>query len=292
MLTEATWQSADLRELIRDQLLRGTVDERRLRAWGPVVRLAPQMTLHVAMMLHELGTNSIKYGALSSPAGSIAVTWSYNNGMLNLEWVERGGPPVTAPSPRGFGTTLIEQSAKSEGGSAQMVSEAQGVTWKIALPLPASATTTSSVAPEPKRAVEPRGAISAAKRALLAGKCLLVVEDEPLIGLDLVSTLDKAGAEVAPPVGTEKEALELIERRHFDAVLLDANLHGRGVDAIAALLTRRGIPFVFVTGYGQEGLPDAFRHVIALPKPFSEQQLLETILKLEPGAANVLRLKR
>jgi hypothetical protein len=75
-------------------------------------------------------------------------------------------------------------------------------------------------------------------------------------------------------------------------VLLDGNLRGRGVDAIAALLTRRSIPFIFVTGYGQDGLPEAFRHVICLPKPFSGNQLLEAIAKLEPGTANVLRLKR
>ena len=294
MLTEATWQSADLRELIRDQLLRGSVDDKRLTAQGPVVRLNPQTTLHVAMMLHELGTNSIKYGSLSSPAGWVAVTWSCNNGTLNLEWVERGGPPVTAPSPRGFGTTLIEQSANSEGGSAQMVSEALGITWKIALPLQPSAEATSATEPEPRHnVVEPRDAIDVAKRTrLLAGKRLLVVEDEPLIGLDLVNTLEKAGANVPPPVGTEKDALARIEREKFDAVLLDGNLRGRGVDAIAALLTRRNIPFIFVTGYGQEGLPEAFRHVICLSKPFSGNQLLEAIAKLELGTANVLRLKR
>ena len=143
MLTEETWQSADLRELIYDQVLRGTIDESRLSARGPVVRLSPHMTLHLAMMLHELGTNSIKYGALSGAAGSIAVTWTCNNGTLNLQWVERGGPPVKALSGRGFGTTLIDQSAKSEGGSAEMVAEARGVTWKISLPLPASETTKS-----------------------------------------------------------------------------------------------------------------------------------------------------
>ena len=294
MLTEATWQSADLRELIRDQLLRGSVDDKRLTAQGPVVRLNPQTTLHVAMMLHELGTNSIKYGSLSSPAGWVAVTWSCNNGTLNLEWVERGGPPVTAPTPRGFGTALIEQSANSEGGSAQMVSEALGITWKIALPLQPSAEATSATEPEPRHnVVEPRDAIDAAKRTrLLAGKRLLVVEDEPLIGLDLVNTLEKAGANVPPPVGTEKDALARIEREKFDAVLLDGNLRGRGVDAIASLLTRRNIPFIFVTGYGQEGLPEAFRHVICLSKPFSGNQLLEAIAELELGTANVLRLKR
>src|SRR5262249_26449507 len=71
MLTEQTWRNADLKELIIDQVLRETIDESRLSAHGPIVRLTPNMTLHLAMMLHELGTNSIKYGALSYAAGSI-----------------------------------------------------------------------------------------------------------------------------------------------------------------------------------------------------------------------------
>ena len=69
LLTDSTWRGADLRELIRDQLLHGPVDEARLTAWGPAVHLQPQMALHLAVMLHELGTNSMKYGALSRPKG-------------------------------------------------------------------------------------------------------------------------------------------------------------------------------------------------------------------------------
>jgi PAS domain S-box-containing protein len=294
MLTAETWQSADLRELIYDQVLRGAIDERRLSARGPIVRLSPNATLHLAMMLHELGTNSIKYGAFSGSAGSIAVIWTCNNNTLNLRWVERGGPPVKALSARGFGTTLIEQSAKSEGGTADMVVEAKGVTWKISLPLPVSQTTSSS-----SKAVGPRSSssidesqIATGTILLLPDKAILVVEDEPLIGLDIVSTLEKAGARVSGPVGTEKEAIELIERGRFDAALLDANLHGRGVDVIATMLSRRDIPFLFVTGYGKEGLPEAFKQAVALAKPFSEHQLIEAVVKLNLPSTNVIRLKR
>ena len=73
LLTDSTWQGADLRELIRDQLLRGSMDEGRLTAWGPAVRLEPQMAVHLAVMLHELGTNSVKYGALSAAKGWVTV---------------------------------------------------------------------------------------------------------------------------------------------------------------------------------------------------------------------------
>ena len=128
LLTDSTWRGADLRELIRDQLLHGPVDEARLTAWGPTVHLQPQMAMHLAVMLHELGTNSMKYGALSLPKGWIAINWTVIADMLNVQWVERGGPIVSAPSRRGFGTTLIEQSAKSEGGKAEQLIEPDGLT--------------------------------------------------------------------------------------------------------------------------------------------------------------------
>jgi two-component sensor histidine kinase len=87
-------------------------------------------------MLHELGTNSVKYGAPSAAKGRVTVNWSVIGDVLNLQWVERGGPTVSAPTKRRFGTALIEQSAKSEGGNAQRLFEPEGITWKISLTLP------------------------------------------------------------------------------------------------------------------------------------------------------------
>ena len=135
LLTCSVWKGADLRELVRNQLLIGAVNETKLTAWGPAVRLLPQMAVHTALMLHELGTNSAKYGALSMPEGAITLGWTVRDSELRLKWVERGGPPVVAPSAHGFGLTLIEQSATSQGGSAHVLWQAEGVTWDIALPL-------------------------------------------------------------------------------------------------------------------------------------------------------------
>lgn len=291
LLTDATWQGADLRTLIRDQLLHGPVDETKMTAWGPAVFLMPQMTLHLALMLHELGTNSSKHGALSSTGGWVTVNWSVKDDTLHLKWEERGGPMVRAPITRGFGTRLIEQSAKSEGGRAEMLCDAKGVTWEITLPLPASSAKVST-RPE----AEMIGPASAASdlagepRPVLAGKRVLVVEDEPLIALALVSSLEAAGAEVGRPVGTEKEALAAIERGGLDVALLDANLHGKPVGEIAAALTRRNIPFIFVTGYGRESLPESFRQASVLPKPFSDKQLIDAIVALS-STRDVVRLK-
>lgn len=290
LLTSTTWRGADLRELIRDQLLQGPVDETRLTAWGPTLRLGAETTLHMALMLHELGTNSTKYGALSVPNGRVAINWSVKDEILHLQWVERGGPPVSAPVARGFGTTLIEQSAKSEGGRARMLCEAEGVTWQIELPLPATATKSAiQAAPAAIGTLLPEA--SPPPLPILAGLRFLVIEDEPLIALSLQDTLETAGAQVAEPVGTEKEALQALEVGDFDAALLDANLHGRPVGEIAAALTRSQIPFLFVTGYGKEGVPGSFKHIGVVTKPFTERQLLDAVSGLILKGSGVARLK-
>jgi CheY-like chemotaxis protein len=295
LLTESTWQGADLRELIRDQLLQGPVDETKLTAWGPAVHLGSQTTLHVALMLHELGTNSAKYGALSATGGWVTVSWVVKHHTLHLQWEERGWPVVAAPVKRGFGMTLIEQSAKSEGGHAQMLVEARGVTWQIELPLRPSRAGAPSAVPEAELlSATPGTDESEAARAkpALAGRRLLVIEDEPLIALAIVSILESAGAEVARPAGTEKDALTLIAEGRFDGALLDANLHGRPVGELAAQLTRRGIPFVFVTGYSRQALPESFRQTPILTKPFSDRELLDAAASLVPRSDRVVSLKK
>jgi len=293
LLSSSNWQAADLRDVIRDQLLLGPTDETRVTAWGPSVALPPQIATQVAMILHELGTNSLKYGALSKADGVVSIGWSVEGNAVRLHWSERGGPPAQAPVKRGFGAALIEQSAKSAGGSAHMSMEADGVRWQIALPLPRHRTATMTSPPadvaEAALAREAAGRIDI--DTPLAGHCFLVVEDEPLVALDVVASLEQAGADIAGSVGSAAEALALIGSKRLDAALLDANLAGRPVDDIAAALTRRNVPFAFVTGYGRESLPQAFADAPVLSKPFSQQQLLDAATALVRRADNVRRLR-
>jgi len=294
LLTATTWKGAELRALIRDQLLHRAVDETRITASGPLVHLEPQMTLHVALMLHELGTNAVKYGALSVLAGRVTIGWTVEDQTLKLRWEERGGPPSKAPATRGFGTTLIEQSAKSEGESARMLATAYGVVWEITLQLPRPLAANETGSPSAPELVRQTGRhllqIIDPLQGKLAGKRFLVVEDEPLVALDLSASLQEAGAEVVASTGSASKAVEIIEGQQLDAALLDGNLSGRPVDDVAAALTRRSIPFAFVTGYGRESLPQAFRTATLLAKPFSKSQLLEVAVELF-DRARVVRLR-
>jgi CheY-like chemotaxis protein len=292
-LSSTTWKGANLLELIQDQLCVGAIDETRLAAGGPHVLLAPQAALHLALILHELTTNANKYGALSAPQGRIALTWTIRDEMLCLSWVESGGPAVSAPAKRGFGTRLIEQSVKAEDGAAHASYRADGMSWDISLSLP---RVTAAPTQDPMRfsAGGWRGTAAARTEAGavgLAGRRFLIVEDEALVVLDLVNILEDADAEIAGVASTAEQALEMIGRLTFDAALLDGNLHGRPVDEIAAALTRRKAPFAFVTGYGNESLPRAFRHVGMIAKPFTPHKLREAAQQLLAPAADVVNLR-
>jgi two-component sensor histidine kinase len=112
VLTREKWEGADLRAIV-DQALAPFRDaaHERFHVRGPGVRLSPRMALDLAMALHELGTNALKYGALSDASGAVDLTWRVDSHVtpphLKLRWKERDGPPVAPPIRHGFGTRLI-----------------------------------------------------------------------------------------------------------------------------------------------------------------------------------------
>ena len=293
MLSNTSWRGADLAELARDQLRLGPAEDNRLSISGPEVDLAPQLALHLALILHELGTNARKYGALLSPTGRILLSWTIDDGRLQLVWEEHGGPPVRAPSSRGFGTTLIEESAKSEGGAATASYRADGIVWEIALKLPA-ATAAEPAGLERAAAEASRSAATAARQPdkTLAGRRFLVVEDEPMVAMFVTACLEDGGAEDIATAPTVDQALQMIGDNVYDLIILDGNLHGRPVNSVAAAAARRQVPFLFISGYGREGLPAAFGNADVVAKPFTQAQLVEAVDRLLPHTAAVIQLRR
>ena len=102
---------------------------------------------------------------------------------------------------------------------------------------------------------------------------VLVVEDEYLIRMLLEDMLADLGYAVAAAVGTVTEASALAANGDFSAAILDVNLDGQEIFPVADILKERGLPFVFVTGYGERSLPEPYRDRPALQKPFQAEQL-------------------
>jgi two-component sensor histidine kinase/CheY-like chemotaxis protein len=280
-LSANDWKGTKLRDIVNDQIRLGPVDEAQISVSGPDVQLDAAAVPKMAMILHELGTNSLKYGALSRGTGVVAIAWTVEDRVLKVQWSELGGPEVRAPIGSGFGTRLIEASARGAGGNAQMAVLPGGVQWTFTFKLPAPQQDAKegggSEEPTPLAAPSARGLHESDR---LRGKRILVVEDEPLLALDIAFQLEGAGVTIIGPASDATEALALIGQFRFDAAMLDANLAGEPVDAIADTLALQGTPFIFVSGYGKDALPASFPDIELLPKPFSSKQLLDTAGRL------------
>lgn len=295
-LSANDWQGTQLSDVVSDQMNFGPTDETRVFASGPAVLLDSNVVPTVAMMMHELGTNSLKYGALSEPDGTVRVRWTVSGDTLRLRWSEHGGPIVKAPVRRGFGTALIERSAGGVGGKAEMILKADGIRWEIALPLPKVEPRVAQKPALPEDDYQSAGlhiatAGNEPHSQPLDGKRLLIIEDEPLVAMDMAAQLTNAGADIVGPAGNIAAALQLIADEDFDAALLDANLGGQPVDDIAAALTRKNVPFAFVSGYGRESLPKSFATAELMSKPFEPKRLLSVAVGLLDRQAEVLRPK-
>jgi two-component system CheB/CheR fusion protein len=111
LLVESEWRGADLRELVEGQLTPYVSEGKRLRIEGEPVTLPAEIATPLGLVLHELATNAMKYGALSNDKGRVDVSWNAtrnNEQRLKFTWREENGPPVKKPSSHGFGAQLIQ----------------------------------------------------------------------------------------------------------------------------------------------------------------------------------------
>jgi len=137
LLTRSHWEGADLDAILQHETeAHGSA---RVSVNGPHVALAPAAALSFGMIFHELATNAAKYGALSAPDGRVLVDWSVadqTHPRLQLVWREIGGPPVTAPERKGFGSRLIERNVRHDlAGDVELDYAADGFTATFSIPL-------------------------------------------------------------------------------------------------------------------------------------------------------------
>src|SRR5262249_53942564 len=142
LLTRRGWESAALIDVLASELAPYREDEpARIAITGVPVLLAPRAALTLGMIVHELATNAVKYGALSVGGGTVEVTWTLERRgpeppMLRLQWLERGGPPVRSPRRRGFGSRLILRGVATDlDGQAWLDFEPLGLRARMEFPI-------------------------------------------------------------------------------------------------------------------------------------------------------------
>jgi PAS domain S-box-containing protein len=141
VLTRENWEGAGLIEIVLQALAPYRHErENRLHVQGPDIRLSPRVAMAIAMALQELATNAVKYGALSNAVGEVRIAWDLKEvegiSRLYLAWAESGGPAVSPPKRRGFGTRLIERSlAQDLNGLVRLDFSESGLVCTVDAPL-------------------------------------------------------------------------------------------------------------------------------------------------------------
>lgn len=280
MLSATTWESASLTRLIADHVAIGALSEDRLHLDGPDIDLPPELALRFSLVFHELATNAHKYGAFSNAIGTVRLLWTIEQNVLAMEWSEHGGPPVSPPERRGFGSTLIEHSMAADG--ARIVSDfaPEGVRWSMVLPLVAGAGV-AKTEPEPAAAAPPVSVPEPEPTpSPMPPMRILVVEDEPLVAMELMMEIEEGGCVAIGPATSCDQALAMIRDTAPDIALLDGNLNGEKIDRVADALAARETPFAFVSGYDREHLPQGHTDRPMLNKPFVVSDVRAMLLRL------------
>ena len=264
-MTQSGWAAAPLKKLLEAEAEAWITKSREgLVFAGPNVLLDSRAYQTMALVFHELMTNAAKYGALSTPHGSLSVTWSIGtDDDLVIVWSESGGPAVKPPSRRGFGTVVVEQTIPFElRGEARVEYRFEGVYARFTVPATfISIGTDEGDKPKSNEHV---------RMISLKGKRLLLVEDSMMIALDAQSTLQDMGI-VVEVAGTVTDALRAVDLNRFDAAILDINLSGETSFGVADRCVTRSLPFVFATGYGESVIiPERFKDITVVSKPYDE----------------------
>jgi PAS domain S-box-containing protein len=278
LLTAARWRGAAIDHLAAAEL--GVLAPGQTSWEGPELFLTPRAANGLALGLHELAVNAVKFGALSVDTGRVLVRWSrLPDGGFELTWTESGGPTVSPPTRRGFGSTLLEDVTSRElNGQTRLDFRPAGVVAELRAG-PAAVAPRPETVPEAPSARVTEIITTASGPADLKGARVLIVEDAVLLAMELENGLSDAGAKVIGPAYELEEAMGLLDQP-IDAAVLDANLNGHSVRPVAEALARRKVPFVFATGYGEAGgAPGGFDAPV-IRKPYDVTQVAAAVAEL------------
>jgi len=283
-VTRTDWSPSSLYQLIRTETeAYANESYDRVQIQGPDAMIAPTAFTTLALVIHELMTNSCKYGALCDSSGKVSVTISHDgNGSLDIDWHETGGPAVRVPTHRGFGSTIIERTIPHElGGRANVTYAPAGLHAAFHIPERHIASFDSPTPSPPSSYSE-----EADKRTSeldLFGGTALIVEDNVIIAMEAEDILREYGFSDCQIVGSVQAARSIIEENNVSFAMLDINLGKETSEEVAELLTEKATPFILASGYGDRSLTAGrFSSAPVITKPYSLRDVRGAISRL-PG---------
>jgi light-regulated signal transduction histidine kinase (bacteriophytochrome) len=266
-----------LGDLLDAELLPYRAGRSTITIAGPAATLDARAHAVAALVIHELCTNAAKYGALSRDGGALDVTWQeVEDGDCILHWRENGGPTIGPTGRKGFGTALIERSIPYDlGGTSSLDYRPEGLYAEFRLPGRFLTWESEPTRSEKGQAMDIQSAVEPVS---IAGLPVLLVEDQVLIAMDAEMMLADAGIDVIVTASSSTDALNRLKTFTPSIAILDINLGRNSSVPVAEELVRRGIPFVFATGYDDRSVvPDELLSVPVVRKPYDASALVKAL---------------
>ena len=279
-LTEKNWNFAPLSMILDNEEKALVANPNVINRSGPEITLSPKAFTAMSMVIHELLTNAVKYGAAKSENGRINIDWKIHQGELHLVWRESGVTIEHSPSSFGFGSVIINRSIPHDlGGLAKIEYQRSGVVAEFVIP----AMHFKTVEANPKDDIsQSEVTVSASQDEQSDVSSVLIVEDNMIIGFELERMLQLMGYKSVELAASVKDALELINKTVPGLAILDINLGEESSEVVADLLSEKGVPFIFATGYSsvKEAFKKKHSKVPVVEKPFSSSVIQDAIQSL------------
>ena len=269
---------ADIRDLLKTELRAFYNSNKLVELSGPETTVSADVAPLLALVFHELVSNSVKYGALSPKGESLTISWKEDAGGLEILWSERVVFPLEKPERRGFGLTLIERAVPHEcNGTCEIKFLPHGLEVRFWLPDRAM----GEVSKLAKSAPQPKSNGTELQTASQPVVNIVVVEDKSILALELESTLISNGyngIQIFNDADSCRVSIFDDESTSPELAILDINLGDTTSYTLATKLIERGIKIVFVSGYDEQfDMPESLRSVPRLPKPVDTNDLLQLI---------------
>ena len=272
LITRKKWDPISFSKLFAIETAAFDIKAERVMIQGRDMGIHPEACTTLALVLHELVTNAIKYGAFASSRGRLLITLAQNTGGdLLIDWQEEAVAPLDPPTKEGFGSTIINGSIPYElGGTVKTSVTATGLHAQLMIP---HRYLDDSYRQEPLQTASETCTQQTADMAL-SGTALLV-EDSMLMAMGAERYLQNLGAEAILICQDATTALEAIAADHsIRFCLLDVNLDGEYSLEVAEALAARNIPFILATGYAhQDDSLKSFPDAPLITKPYGQQDI-------------------
>lgn len=278
LLTGNSYNSVDVKSLLKSIIQPLSNRSENITLEGPDTKLSPEITPMMVLVIHELTTNAVKYGSLSSAKGKLDVSWQVNLEGLHIDWNESDGPLVKVPEKIGFGTSVIKNAISYEfGGKSQVDYLPEGLHAQFTIPV----NLLGDQQANPFVLEQVQNAEAQQKELIEIKKInVLILEDDYINAQDIKKIVSKHDINQVEMFSNQQDALRSLGEESYNLALLDVNLKKETCLKVAMECHKQNIPFYYITGYGKSFLDEGvFPQAPVIIKPIKIEDLNNIVEK-------------